>query len=285
MGTSVDIAIVGLSCRFPGARDVTEFWANSLNAAHQFRPVPADRWNHETFFSTDFREKYATYTDRVAFIQDVERFAALHHRIPPRRAKAMDPQHRLLVDLAREAVQDAGWERDGAFDRARTGVFVGLSSSDYREIAGARIIATMLADGSLPAGGHDPALIEAVAEAAAAIEPAQSFSLAGNLLNMAPCTVSELLDLGGPAFAVDAACSSAMVALHEAVNHLRTGSCTTALVGGVFVNMTPNALIGFSRVGALSPAGVCRPFDTRADGFVLGEGGAIAVLRPLEDAQ
>ncbi|MEU4688137.1 aminotransferase class I/II-fold pyridoxal phosphate-dependent enzyme [Actinoplanes sp. NPDC023714] len=280
----MDIAIVGLSCRFPGARDVTEFWANSLNAAHQFRPVPADRWNHETFYSTDFREKYATYTDRVAFIQDVERFAALHHRIPPRRAKAMDPQHRLLVDLAREAVQDAGWERDGAFDRSRSGVFVGLSSSDYREIAGARVIATMLADGSLPAGGHDPALIEAVAEAAAAIEPAQSFSLAGNLLNMAPCTVSELLDLGGPAFAVDAACSSAMVALHEAVNHLRTGSCTTALVGGVFVNMTPNALIGFSRVGALSPAGVCRPFDTRADGFVLGEGGAIAVLRPLEDA-
>ncbi|BBH64056.1 hypothetical protein ACTI_07410 [Actinoplanes sp. OR16] len=284
MGTSVDIAIVGLSCRFPGARDVTEFWANSLNAAHQFRPVPADRWNHETFFSTDFREKYATYTDRVAFIQDVERFAALHHRIPPRRAKAMDPQHRLLVDLAREAVQDAGWERKGDFDRARTGVFVGLSSSDYRDIAGARVIATMLADGSLPGGGHDPALIEAVAEAAAAIEPAQSFSLAGNLLNMAPCTVSELLDLGGPAFAVDAACSSAMVALHEAVNHLRSGSCTTALVGGVFINMTPSALIGFSRVGALSAAGVCRPFDTRADGFVLGEGGAIAVLRPLQDA-
>jgi 8-amino-7-oxononanoate synthase len=283
MGISVDIAIVGLSCRFPGARDVTEFWANSLNASHQFRPVPADRWNHETFFSTDFREKYATYTDRVAFIQDVERFAALHHRIPPRRAKAMDPQHRLLVDLAREAVQDAGWER-GEFDRARTGVFVGLSSSDYRDIAGARVIATMLADGSFPAGGHDPALIEAIAEASAAIEPAQSFSLAGNLLNMAPCTVSELLDLGGPAFAVDAACSSAMVALHEAVNHLRTGSCTTALVGGVFINMTPSALVGFSRVGALSAAGVCRPFDTRADGFVLGEGGSIAVLRPLDDA-
>ncbi|MBB2942505.1 8-amino-7-oxononanoate synthase [Actinoplanes lutulentus] len=254
-----------------------------MNAAQQFGPVPADRWNHETFFSTDFREKYATYTDRVAFIPEVERFAALHHRIPPRRAKAMDPQHRLLVDLAREAVQDAGWER-GEFDRSRTGVFVGLSSSDYRDIAGARVIATMLADGSLPAGGHDPALIEAVAEAAAAIEPAQSFSLAGNLLNMAPCTVSELLDLGGPAFAVDAACSSAMVALHEAVNHLRTGSCTTALVGGVFINMTPSALIGFSRVGALSPAGVCRPFDTRADGFVLGEGGALAVLRPLDDA-
>ncbi|MEU8240359.1 aminotransferase class I/II-fold pyridoxal phosphate-dependent enzyme [Actinoplanes missouriensis] len=283
MGTSVDIAIVGLSCRFPGARDVTEFWTNSLNAAHHFRPVPAERWNHDSFFSTNYRDKYSTYTDRVAFLEDVEQFAALHHRVPPRRAKAMDPQHRLLVDLAREAVQDAGWERSD-FDRARTGVFVGLSSSDYREIAGARITATMLADGSLPAGSYDERLIAATAEAAASIEPPQSFSLAGNLLNMAPCTVSELLDLGGPSFAVDAACSSALVALHEAINHLRTGSCTTALVGGVFINMTPSALIGFSRVGALSSDGVCRPFDVRADGFVLGEGGSLAVLRPLDDA-
>jgi 8-amino-7-oxononanoate synthase len=284
MGTSLDIAIVGLSCRFPGARDVVEFWANSLTAAHQFRPVPSARWNHETYFSIDRRDTHSTYTDRVAFLDGVEDFAALHHRIPPRRAKAMDPQHRLLVDLAREAVQDAGWER-AEFDRARTGVFVGLSSADYRDMTGARITATMLADGSLSPDARNPALVKALADAAAAaIDPPQSFSIAGSLLNMAPCTVSELLDLGGPSFAIDAACSSALVALHEAVNHLRTGSCSAALVGGVFINMTPNALVGFSRVGALSAAGVCRPFDARADGFVLGEGGALAMLRPLDDA-
>jgi 8-amino-7-oxononanoate synthase len=284
MGTSLDIAIVGLSCRFPGARDVVEFWANSLTATHQFQPVPSSRWNHETFFSTDRRDTHSTYTDRVAFLDGVEDFAALHYRIPPRRAKAMDPQHRLLVDLAREAVQDAGWERTD-FDRARTGVFVGLSSADYQDLTGARLTAMMLADGSLSPHADNPALLGAVADAAAAaIDPLQSFSLAGSLLNMAPCAVSELLDLGGPSFAVDAACSSALVALHEAVNHLRAGSCSAALVGGVFVNMTPNALVGFSRVGALSAAGVCRPFDARADGFVLGEGGALAVLRPLHDA-
>ena len=220
----------------------------------------------------------------MAFLDGVENFAALHHRIPPRRAKAMDPQHRLLVDLAREAVQDAGWERT-PFDRARTGVFVGLSSGDYQDMTGARLTAMMLADGSLSPHARNPALLGALGDAAAAaIDPLQSFSLAGSLLNMAPCTVSELLDLGGPSFAVDAACSSALVALHEAVNHLRAGSCSAALVGGVFVNMTPSALVGFSRVGALSAAGVCRPFDARADGFVLGEGGALAVLRPLSDA-
>lgn len=220
----------------------------------------------------------------MAHLDDIEEFAALHHRIPPRRAKAMDPQHRLLIDLAREAVQDAGWERY-EFDRARTGVFVGISSSDYQNMAGARVTAMMLADGSLPTGARDPRLLDAVADAAAAaIDAPQSFSLAGSLLNMGPCAVSELLDLGGPSFAIDAACSSALVALHQAVNHLRTGSCSAALVGGVFLNLTPNALIGFSRVGALSAAGMCRPFDARADGFVLGEGGSLALLRPLADA-
>ncbi|MET8151727.1 type I polyketide synthase [Actinoplanes sp. NPDC049668] len=284
MGTSVDIAIVGLSCRFPGARDVVEFWANSLNAAQQFRSVPSTRWNHETVFSHDRRDPNSTYTDQVAFLDGVEEFAALHHRIPPRRAKAMDPQHRLLIDLAREAVQDAGWERS-EFDRASTGVFVGLSTSDYSSVAGARVAAMMLADGSLSPQARDPELLGAVARAAAsAVDAPQSFSLAGSLLNMGPCAVSELLDLGGPSFAIDAACSSALVALHQAVNHLRTGSCSAALVGGVFLNLTPNALIGFSRVGALSAAGVCRPFDARADGFVLGEGGSLAVLRPLRDA-
>ncbi|AEV87909.1 type-I PKS [Actinoplanes sp. SE50] len=263
---------------------MVEFWSNSLAAAHQFRPVPSARWNHETFYSTNFRDTHSTYTDRVAFLDEVEKFAALHHRIPPRRAKAMDPQHRLLVDLAREAVQDAGWERR-PFDRATTGVFVGLSTADYKDLTGARLTASLLADGSLSSAADDPALLAAIAEAAKlAIDPPQSFSMAGSLLNMAPATVSELLDLGGPSFAIDAACSSALVALHEAVNHLRTGSCSAALVGGVFLNLTPNALVGFSRVGALSPAGVCRPFDTRADGFVLGEGGSLAVLRPLDDA-
>ncbi|GLY05729.1 type I polyketide synthase [Actinoplanes sp. NBRC 101535] len=280
----MDIAIVGLSCRFPGARDVVEFWENSLTAEHKFKPVPSSRWNHASFHSADFRDTYSTYTDKVAFIDGAEEFAALHYRIPPRRAKAMDPQHRLLIDLAREAVQDAGWERV-EFDRARTGVFVGIGGSDYRELAGTRLLATMLADGSIGNHARNPEFLEALADAAAeALDPPQSFSMAGMLNNMAPCAVAETLDLGGPAFAVDAACSSSLIALHEAVNHLRSGSVSAALVGGVFVNMTPNAMVGFSRVGALSPTGVCRPFDTRADGFVLGEGGSIAVLRPLTDA-
>jgi len=279
------IAIVGMSCRFRGARDVSDFWRLALDASPQFDSVPEGRWRRESFHDPQNpRAPFKAYTDQVAFLDEVEEFAPLHYGLPPKRAHAMDPQHRLLVDLAREAIQDAGWERR-AFDRARTGVFVGLSASDYRQLSSVRLMSTMLADGSLHGDGGDGDLLSAIHGAAdAALAPVQAFSLAGCLLNMAPATVSNIFDLGGPSFALDAACSSALVALNEAVLHLRTGNCSSALVGGVFLNLTPDALVGFSRVGALSPGGVCRPFDQNADGFVLGEGGALLVLRPLADA-
>jgi 8-amino-7-oxononanoate synthase len=284
-GIMTDIAIVGLSCRFRGARDATEFWRLMLDANHQFQQVPPGRWRRESFYdSAGLRTPHKAYTDQVAFLDDIEAFAPLHYGLPPKRAKAMDPQHRLLLDLAREAIQDAGWERR-PFDRARTGVFVGLSTSDYRQLTSTRVMSTMLADGSLHHDGGDDELLTAIEDATdAALAPLQAFSLPGCLLNMAPSTVSSVFDLGGPSFALDAACSSTLVAMHQAVMQLRTGSCSAALVGGVFLNLTPDVLVGFSRIGALSRQGVCRPFDKDADGFVLGEGGALLVLRPLADA-
>jgi 8-amino-7-oxononanoate synthase len=280
-----DIAIVGLSCRFRGARNATEFWRLMVDAKHQFQQVPPGRWRRESFYDpAGLRTPHKAYTDQVAFLDEIEAFAPLHYGLPPKRAKAMDPQHRLLVDLAREAIQDAGWERR-PFDRARTGVFVGISTSDYRQLTSTRVMSAMLADGSLHHDGGDDELLTAIEGAAdAALAPLQAFSLPGCLPNMAPSTVSSVFDLGGPSFALDAACSSTLVAMHQAVMQLRTGSCSAALVGGVFLNLTPDVLVGFSRIGALSRQGVCRPFDKDADGFVLGEGGALLVLRPLADA-
>ena len=279
------IAIVGMSCRFPGAGDLNEFWRMTLDAEPQFARVPESRWDHSTYHRPgDFREPHSTYTDKVAFLPDIEQFAPSHYGVPPRRAKAMDPQQRLFIDLAREALQDAGWER-GSFDRTTTGVFAGVSSTDYREVAFARTNARLLADGSYHGGEADPQLLAGLEDAAgSAVMPIGPFSIAGVISNMVPAAVSEVFDLGGPSYAVDAACSSALVALDTAVRSLRSGGCSAALVGGVFVNLTPNGLIGFSRARALSRAGVCRPFDERADGFVLGEGGGVLVLRPLADA-
>jgi acyl transferase domain-containing protein len=282
-----EIAIVGLAARFPGATDAGAFWRLTMSAKPRFGTIPANRWNHASFFDPDSRRDrdiYRSYTDQVAFLDDVYQFAPTHYRIPPRRARAMDPQHRLFIDLVREALADAGWERR-PFDRAGTGVYFGLSQSDYWSLTVTRLRATLLADGSLHGGRDDPdlrAALERVAEDA--VSPVGAYGLPGCLPNMAAGTVSNLFDLGGPSFTVDAACASSLIALGQAVTALRAGLCSTALVGGVFLNLSPDEIVGFSNVGALSVSGVCRPFDERADGFVLGEGGGVLVLRPLADA-
>lgn len=248
-----EIAIVGMGCRFPGARNLQEYWRLLLSGRRQFQSVPADRWDHAEYFDpNDKRGAKGSYTDQLAVIDGVDQFDAAHFRMSPRRVQNMDPQHRLLLQVSREALQDAGWERR-EFDRASTGVFFAMSSSEYSE--------------------YSPD-----------VKQIQPFTVPGVLLNMAAATVSQYYDLGGPSFTVDAACSSSLVALYEAVTHLRVGHCREAIVGGAYLALAPNGLVGFAKVGALSQAGVCRPFDRRADGFVLGEGIGAVVLRPLDDA-
>lgn len=277
-----DIAITGLGCRFPGALDVHGYWKLLLSGERQFSAVPPERWNHETFHEPANRSApNAAYTDQVAFLDDVDRFDALHYGIPPARARAMDPQHRLMLDVTREALDDAGLGR-GDFDRENTGVFFGLSVSDYKDLMAAPIRAITLAEDSLDADDRDG--LDAVKAQAGQLGTIQSFTLPGSLLNMASGTVSRHFDLGGPSFAVDAACSGSLVALDQAIAHLRLGTCRIAAVGGVYLNLTPDSLVGFSRLRALSASGVCRPFDEAADGFVLGEGAGVVVIRPLADA-
>ncbi|MGW6705915.1 aminotransferase class I/II-fold pyridoxal phosphate-dependent enzyme [Streptomyces sp. NPDC054956] len=277
-----DIAITGLGCRFPGAPDIRGYWKLLMSGERQFSTVPGERWNHGIFHEPGNRSApNAAYTDQVAFLDGVDRFDALHYGIPPSRARAMDPQHRLMLDVSREALADAGMGR-GDFDRENTGVFFGVSVSDYKDLMAAPIRSITLAEGRQAA--DDRAGMDAIKEQAAQLGCVEAFSLPGSLLNMASGTVSRYFDLGGPSFAVDAACSSSLVALDQAVAQLRQGNCRLALVGGVYLNLTPDSLVGFSRLRALSPTGVCRPFDEGADGFVLGEGAGVVVLRPLADA-
>ncbi|MFC7914213.1 type I polyketide synthase [Streptomyces sp. NPDC057386] len=278
-----DIAVTGIGCRFPGAPDHHAYWRLLLGAERQFTAVPGERWDHRPFHAPGDRSAPdAAYTDRVAFLDGVDRFAALHYGLPPRRAEAMDPQHRLMLDVAREALDDAGLGR-GGFDRETTGVFVALSVSDHKDLMTARIRALELLDDTDTA--RDPALARALrAHIERRTGPLNAFTLPGSLLNMAPAAISRHFDLGGPSFAVDAACSGSLIALDQAVHQLRAGACSTAVVGGAHISLTPDSLIGFSRLGALSAEGVCRPFDERADGFVLGEGAGALVLRRLADA-
>ncbi len=278
------VAIIGMGCRFPKADDLAEYWRNIRQARVCFSEIPPDRWNHDLYYHPSPREIDKTYARKVGLLDDVRSFAALHYGIAPLRAKVMDPQHRVLLDASRVAIEDAGYggRAAGAGWRSRTGVFIGASVSEYKDLITSRLRARSLFDGAF---GPAPHLSSEAADAAVSdVAPVRAFSIAGNLLNMAAATVAQAFDLGGPAFAIDAACSSSLVATYEAVLYLRAGLCDAALAGGVYLNLTPDNLVGFSRIGALSRGDACRPFDVGADGFVLGEGVGVVLLKRLEDA-
>ncbi|MBW5484687.1 polyketide synthase, partial [Streptomyces bambusae] len=274
-----DVAVVGLACRFPGARNVNQYWRLLTAPQPQFSTVPDSRWRSAAFLSDNLRDPASTYTDTMALLPDVGHFDAAHYGIPPRRARAMDPQHRLLIDLAREAIQDAGWEVDG-FDREETSVITSLTESGYRELSTMQIRMRQLAGGEFGARAADPHWPETVR----AVDGLHGTSVAGLLLNMGPNTISSVFDLHGESYALDAACSGGLMAVANAVHALRAGRTRIALAGGAQMILAPDLLVGLSRIGAVSPSGRCLPFGAGADGFVLGEGAGVLVLRPLADA-
>ncbi|WP_320784016.1 aminotransferase class I/II-fold pyridoxal phosphate-dependent enzyme [Streptomyces sp. CRN 30] len=274
-----DIAVVGMACRFPGAADVNQYWRLLTDPRPQFSRIPDERWRAAAFLGDSFRDSSAAYTDTMALLPDVGHFDAAHYGIPPRRARAMDPQHRLLVDLAREAVQDAGWETEG-FDREETSVITSLTESGYREISTLRVRMRQLTGGEFGTGASDPAAPEMVR----AVDGLHGTSVAGLLLNMGPSTVSSVFDLHGESYALDSACSGGLMAVANAVTALRAGRCRIALAGGAQLVLTPDLLVGLCRIGAISRTARCLPFGAEADGFVLGEGAGMLVLRPLADA-
>ncbi|MFL5365948.1 MAG: aminotransferase class I/II-fold pyridoxal phosphate-dependent enzyme [Myxococcales bacterium] len=282
----MEVAIVGLGCRFPQARDPVSFWDLVRDGRLAFSEIPASRFNHaKVFYDSSLRIPEKAYISRGAYLpeEDIREFGALHYGIAPRRVQVTDPQHRLLVDVVRAAVQDAGWEKSG-FPRERAGVFVGASVSEFKEIALARIRAMQILDGQF-GRPVDASLAKDLEGVFQDVVPLRAFSMPGVLLNLNAAIVSQTFDLGGPSLSVDAACSSALVAVHQAVQGLRSGQIDVAFAGGVYLNFTPDPLVAFSRIGAISRSGECRPFDASADGFVMGEGAGIVVLKRREDAE
>ncbi|OLZ59492.1 beta-ketoacyl synthase [Streptomyces amritsarensis] len=274
------IAVVGMACRFPGARNLNEYWRLLTAPEPQFSAIPDTRWRSAAFLTGDFRDTSSTYTDTMALLPDVGHFDAAHYGIPPRRAAAMDPQHRLLIDLTREAIQDAGWEADG-FDREETSVITALTESGYRELSTMRIRMRQLAGGEFGARAADAGWQETVR----AVQGLHGTSVAGLLLNMGPNTISSVFDLHGESYALDSACSGGLMAVANAVHALRAGRSRIAIAGGAQLILAPDLLVGLCRIGAISRSGRCLPFGAEADGFVLGEGAGVLVLRPLADAR
>jgi 8-amino-7-oxononanoate synthase len=273
------IAIVGLSCRFAGARDATAFWDLLRAGKDSFTPVPADRWPEAMFRSTSSRDMDRTTAPHGAFVDDIQSFPALALGIPPRRVEVMDPQQRLALVCAIEAAEDAGY-RPEQLPR-NTGVFVGITAHEYRVLQSTRVAAMLMASGHT---GRAPDDLGTLADAVERIVPPRPFTAPGSLGNMSAAIVAQELDLHGPAYTTDAACASAHIALHDAVLQLRAGTIDAALAGGAYIQLTPEHYIAFSRIGAMSDQGRCLPFDARADGFVQGDGVGLVLLKRLDDA-
>ncbi len=253
---SEPVAIVGLGCRFPGAADPDAFWALLESGGDAISDVPAGRWDTSAYFDPDPEAEGKMYTQRGGYLPRVDGFDAAFFGVSPREAENLDPQHRLLLEVAWEAMEHGGIA-PSTLRGSNTGVFVGICSTDYQQIG----VAT-----------SDASRIDA-------------YALTGNAPNAAAGRLSFTFGLEGPSMAVDTACSSSLTALHLARTALSRGECDLALVGGVNLLLSPFMTIGFSKLRAISPSGRCRTFDAGADGFVRGEGCGVVVLERLGDAR
>jgi natural product biosynthesis luciferase-like monooxygenase protein len=250
------IAILGLACRFPG--DVAtpgDFWELLRRGGDAVSEVPAARFAVGRFFDPDPAAPGATYCRHGGFLtQDLELFDAAFFGIAPLEARALDPQQRLLLEVSWEAFENAGIAAE-RLRGSRTGVFVGIASSDFLQ-----------------------------RRRAAGLGRIGPYDATGAIGSTAVGRIAYTYDLRGPAVAVDTACSSSLVAVDQACASLRRRTSDLALAGGVNLILGPEGAICFSKMKALSPSGRCRAFDAAADGFVRSEGCGLVVLKRLSDA-
>lgn len=273
-----------MACRFPDAPDPATLWSNVLARRASFREVPDARWPQSRLTDVMLGDRSINAVPVAAFVDRIEDFAGHHFGIAPRRAEAMDPQQRLSLEVAREALQDAGLERR-PYNRRRTATFLGACVSEYAAISSLARRLRQLEAGQF----GDPLDPAASTRIARRVKPLRSYTLPGCLVSMCASNVAQTFDLGGPAFTMDAACASSLVAVVQAVQYLRGlppchgEAAPVALAGGVYLQLGPDCIVGFTQVGALANS-ECRPFDAHASGFLMGEGVGVVVLKRLEDA-
>ncbi|GMU03314.1 hypothetical protein KH5H1_74360 [Corallococcus caeni] len=251
MSRQEPIAVVGLSARYPGARDVRELWRNLVEGRDSIQEVPRERWDHARWYAPDPDAHNKSVSRWGGFIDDVDRFDPLFFNISPLEAEWMDPQHRLFLEEAWKALEDAGCAA-GTLEGRRCSVFVGCKEGEYvQKLQGQEL---------------------------------NAFTLSGNSAAILPARLSYLLNLRGASVPVDTACSSSLVAVHLACESIRSGSCDMAIAGGIALMLTARTHVVLGKAGILSPQGRCRTFDDAADGIVTGEGVGVVVLKRLDQA-
>ena len=240
------IAVIGIGCRFPGADSPGAFWKMLRDGADGVGPIPTSRWDAAALRSLDIPR-------RGGFLESVDQFDADFFGISPREAVFIDPQHRLLLELAWEALEDGG-QAPERWAGASVGVFVGIATNDYAQLQ------------AMQGGASD------------------GYRITGSAASIAANRVSHYFDFRGPSLAIDTACSSSLVAVDLACRSLRDGESDLAMAGGVNLILLPEVLASFKKAGFLSAEGKCKTFDAQADGYVRGEGAGMVVLKPLSRA-
>mgnify|MGYP000879191211 CR=1 FL=1 len=245
---AIDIAIIGMSCRFPMADSIQEYWNNLIKGVDCVRQVPSDRWDADAFYSTDPGEQNKSYCRSIGAMDRIDLFDNQFFRISPREAAGMAPQQRLLLQESWHCVEDSNIPLKKLQEK-QTGVFIGSVALDsYR---------TSKMDIHTGTGLY-------------------YFMLANR--------ISYCLGLSGDSHTLDTGCSSSFVAMHSACQSLLDHSCDYALVGASNLHLSPRKYFMWSKARMLSRTGKCHTFDRNADGYVSGEGIAVILLQPLDQA-
>jgi len=247
------IALIGAGCRFPGATGIEAYWDFLERGGDAVREVPPDRWRVDEHFDPDPGRVGKIYTRSAGFIDGIDQFDAEFFGISPREAMVTDPQHRLLLEVAWEALENAAIV-PATLRGSRTGIYVGIMGQDYGRLT------------------REPESIDL-------------HTGIGNLASVAAGRLAYTLGVHGPTLSIDTACSSSLVAVHLACQSLRSGEADLMLAGGVNLIISPFVMMMISTARMLSPDGCCKTFDASANGFGRGEGCGVVLLKRLADAQ
>ncbi len=247
------IAVIGMSCRFPGADNTDAYWDMLVNGKDAVAEIPSSRWKLEEYYSEN-QQPGKMVTKWGGFIEDVDLFDATFFEISPKEAISMDPQQRLLLQETYKLMEQSGYP-SADLKGKDVGVFIGIAGSDYAGIT---------------LKHHEERNIYTAT--------GSSYSIVANRL-------SYFFDLRGPSVALDTACSSSLVSIHLAAQAIKSGECSMAIAGGVNLILTPEGTLSFSESGLMATDGHCKTFDANANGIVRSDGCGVVMLKPLSVAQ
>ncbi|MGD1702710.1 SDR family NAD(P)-dependent oxidoreductase [Dapis sp. BLCC M229] len=250
---NADIAIVGISCRYPGAKNWKDFWENLKNGVDSITEVPSGRWEENNWYHPDPEHSGTSYSKYAGFLDEIDKFDPLFFQITPGEVPFIDPQQRIFLEEAYHAIEDAGYAPDSLKGK-QCGVFVGASNSDYAKLLSISKLDT------------------------------NRLALTGNLVSIIAARIAYFLDFKGPVVVVDTACSSSLVAIHQACESIQRGESEMALAGGIVIMPTAYGQIVSSQFQMISPEGRCKTFDASASGTVWSEGCGVLLLKRYDQA-